>query len=177
MPQTLLAIAAIFCFALLALGQQRHDHDLTRHSVAMEAELVAVDVARAQMTRIERLAFDEDDVGRQGIRTQPPPTAIGPDDAESGPATFDDVDDWNGFTEQVAMPVGMGTLRFQTVVSVRYMDNLAPSTPSATATLTKEIRVMVVEVQVGPSDRPPVQASLRRVVTPASIGSQTPETG
>ena len=55
-----MAFAAIFCFGLLALGRQRHDNDLTRHTIAMEAELAAVDAATARMTAIERLAFDED---------------------------------------------------------------------------------------------------------------------
>lgn len=174
MPQTFLAIAAIMCLALLALGQQRHDHDLTRHTVAMEVEQAATDVARAWMTRVERMAFDETDVGREGIRTQPSPAPLGPDDGETGPATFDDVDDWHAHTAAESIEMGMGALRFQAAVSVRYMQNLAPSEPAPAATLTKEIRISVVELQDGPSGRRPAQTMLRRVVTPASIGAQTP---
>lgn len=176
MPQTLLAIAALFCFGLLALGRQRHDNDLTRHTIAMEAELAAVDAATARMTAIERLAFDEEDIDRTGIRTQPSSTPLGPDGGETTPTDFDDVDDWTGSDTTTDVPVGAGSLRFRTTVSVRYVDNLAPTTPSASATLTKEIRVSVVEVPEGPMDRTPAEASLRRVVTPAGIASRTPPT-
>jgi hypothetical protein len=69
----------------------------------------------------------------------------------------------------------MGTLRFQVAVSVRYMRDVAPSQASLTPSLTKEVRVMVVELPDGPTDRAPSQATLRRVVTPASIGAQNPE--
>jgi hypothetical protein len=176
MPQTLLAIAAIFCFGLLALGRQRHDNDLTRHTIAMEAELAATDLATARLNRIERLAFDEDDVDHQGIRTQPPTTTLGPDAGETGPDTFDDVDDWSGHDVVEETPVGSGTLRFRTAVSVRYMQNLAPSQPASAPTLTKEIRVTTIEQPETALGRPPAQATLWHVVTPASIGAQTPPT-
>ncbi len=180
MPQTLLAVAAIFCFGILAFGRQHHENDLARHAVAVEAELAAVDVARARMTRVERMAFDEEDVvgagaGRTGIRVHPSDLPLGAD-GEAGPDTFDDVDDWDGHSAIETVSVGMGSLRFQTAVRVRYVENLSPETPAppGEATLTKEIRVAVVEVPGGPIGRVPATVTLRRVVTPASLDAFTP---
>ncbi|WP_412062156.1 hypothetical protein [Rubrivirga sp. IMCC45206] len=172
MQQTILALAAILSFAYLAMGRQRHDQSVDRHAQGIEAELAAVDVARGRMTAMERLAFDEADTGKRGVRTRPSDLALGPDDDETGPATYDDVDDWNAvapWTETV--PVGLDSLRFRVQVAVRYVRDTEPTVESAAATLTKEIRVSAVEVPDGDIGRVPAEATLTRVVTPASVAS------
>lgn len=167
MPQTLLALAAIFAFAFLALGRQRHDNDVERRAISVETEQAAADVARSRMSDLSTYAFDEQDVGRTGIRTQPSSAALGPDAGESSASDYDDVDDWNGFATGTAVAVGADSLRFAERVAVQYVRNEDPSTPSASATLTKEVLVEVTEVLPLQSDRPPVVVRLRRVVTPA----------
>ena len=174
MPQTLLALAAIFAFGYLALNHQRMDQQVESRAIAVELDLAASDVARALMTRVEQHAFDEDDTGRTGVRTQPSPLALGPDDGEDGPGRYDDVDDWNGHTDTRTVPIGEGSVTFRTVVAVRYVDDADLSTRSARATLTKEISVGVVEVVPDGISRPPATAVLQRVVTPAQIASTSP---
>ncbi|WP_420456610.1 hypothetical protein [Rubrivirga sp.] len=179
MPQTLLAVAALFCFGLLAFGKQRHEHDVARHTIAIEAELAAADVARARMARVSQLAFDEEDVvedvaGRTGIRVEPSDSPLGSDAGEAGPDTFDDVDDWDDHTAVEAVPVGRGELQFRAAVRVRYVEDLAPETPAAGPTLTKEIEVSVVETSP-PAGRVPATATLRRVVTPARVDALAPD--
>ncbi|WP_412070111.1 hypothetical protein [Rubrivirga sp. IMCC43871] len=172
MPQTILALAAILSFAYLAMGRQQHDQSVDRHTQGVEAELAAVDVARARMTAMERLAFDEADTGRRGVRTQPSDLALGADDDETGPGTYDDVDDWNAEPPSIeAVPVGLDSLRFRVEVAVRYVRDLEPTRASAKATLTKEIVVSAVEIPAGDIGRVPAEATLTRVVTPASVAS------
>lgn len=172
MHQTLLALCAILTFAYLALGRQHHDQSVDRHAQAVEAELAAVDVARAQMSAMTRLAFDEEDLATNGIRTEPSGSTLGADAGETGPAFYDDVDDWRdapAWTE--AVPVGMGTLTFRVAVAVRYVQDRRPTRASTKPTLTKEIVVSVVEVPDGELARPPATATLTRAVTPAGVAS------
>ena len=171
MQQTILALAAILAFAYLALGRQRHDNDVERRAIGVEAELAATDLAQAQMSAMERLAFDEDDTGRTGIRTVPSAAPLGPDADETDTAAYDDVDDWHGHTSIVEVPVGQGAFRYRLRVRVRYVRDRDPSQGSGNATLTKELFVRVDEVPPAATDRPPAQAHLRRVVTPASVAS------
>ena len=174
MQQTILALAAILSFAYLAMGRQQHDQSVDRHAQSVEAELAAVDVARARMTAMEQLAFDEGDTGEPRIRTRPSTTALGADDGEVGPSTYDDVDDWNDEPPSIeAVPVGLDSLQFRVSVVVRYVEDLAPTSGSAAATLTKEIRVNVVEMPSAEMNRVPAEVSLARVVTPTSVFSYT----
>jgi len=175
MPQTFLALAAVLCFTFLALSRQQSDQDVVRRAIAAEVDLAAVDVAQALMTRVERSAFDEDDTARSGVRTQPSAFPLGPDAGEDSPVDYDDVDDWMGYSGAETATVGAGTLSFQTFAHVRYVDDDDISQPSASATLTKEVTIVVVELR-GSTDRPPARAFLRRVVTPAGIASATPVT-
>lgn len=175
MQQTILALAAILSFTYLALGRQRHDNDVDRRTIAIEAELAATDVARARMSVLERMAFDEDDYNeagelRSGVRMTAPTSPPGRE--ESRVDDYDDVDDWDGYEDEVSVPVGQGALRFDVRVDVQYVRDDDPMRHSGgSATLTKEIVVTAVEDQEGETDRPPATATLRRVVTPASVAS------
>ena len=171
MQQTIFALAAILSFAYLSLGRQRHDNDVERRAIEVEAARAAADVVQLQMTTLERLAFDEGDTGVKAVRTEPSELSLGIDAGESSTAEFDDVDDWNGYEEVVAVPAGRDSLRFTLSVDVQYVKDLQPSKPSHSHTLTKELVVSVVEVVPSATDRPPTQARLRRVVTPASVAS------
>lgn len=171
MQQTILALAAILSFAYLSLGRQRHDIDVERRTLEVETELAATDAAQAQMSAMERLAFDEDDTGATGVRTVPSSSTLGPDAGETGPSSYDDVDDWDGYDGTVSVPVGQGTLQFRLQVSVRYVEDLQPDSLAGTPTLTKQLLVQVDELPTAGTDRAPVQAHLRRVVTPASVAT------
>lgn len=170
MQQTILALAALLCFAYLTLGQQRGSQDVERRAVTRAIELAAADLARARMVEVERLAFDEEDTGRQGIRLRPSKTALGADAGESV-GSYDDVDDWNSAgTIRERVPVGSDSLSFDVRVTVRYVKDDDPAATSSTPTFTKQVEVAVAEAPA-PVGRPAATATLRRVVTPASVGS------
>lgn len=172
MQQTLLALAAILVFSVYALGRHRADNDVERRAIGIEAELAVTDVALGRLAAVERLAFDEDDVDRAGVRQSPPTSGIGRDAGETAPAHFDDVDDWAGLSDTLAVAVGTDSLRFAVVVDVEYVDLGSPDTAVSTPTLAKRVRVRAQEITAGPSDRPPATADLRRIVTPASSASR-----
>lgn len=169
MPQTLLALLSIMAFAYFALGSQRHDSDVERRAIATEVELAATDIAWGRITELERLAFDEEAAETGHVRLTPSSAPMGPEEASQ--MLYDDVDDWNGVEETQSVAVGAGTLEFNVEIVVSYVEDLAPSRPSATPTITKEVKVTVTELPSGPTDRVPATASLRRIITPISAAA------
>lgn len=169
MPQTLLALCAILAFTYFAMGSQRHDADVDRRAQALEVERAATGVARARVGELERFAFDDEAADRAGVRITPSPDALGPE--EPSALLYDDIDDWDGTSETEVITIGGGTLTFLVSVSVGYVQDLAPSQPSSTPTLTKEVVVTAVEQPAGAIDRPVATATVRRVITPAGAAS------
>lgn len=171
MPQTLLALCALLIFSVYALSRHRDDAGLERRAVSDELELAAAGLLRERLAALDLLAFDEADVGRTSIRTVPPAGPLGLDAGETATGPFDDIDDVDGLVESRAAQTGVGTVLFDVRYAVRYVDPADPATPSATPTLAKEVSVQATEVAAGPTERPPVSATLRRVFTPAGMTS------
>lgn len=177
MQQTLLALAAAVAFSLYALTRHEDDASLERRSVSDHIEQAAEDLARARLSELSRLAFDEDDIGAPRIRTTPPVRPLGADPGEDSPALFDDVDDAAsrdavvGTPEIRAVQVGSGTVPVRVVIGVRYVNPTDPSVASPTPTLAKEVTVEVAEVLPTrqPSRRLPVRVILRSVFTPSGM--------
>lgn len=174
MQQTLLALCAVAVFSIYALNSTRDEAAMEMRAVTSEGEHAAESVARDRLAMFERLAFDEQDIGRtSGIRINPPTSAIGPDIDELALADFDDLDDLHGFAEaRTADAVGgAGTLLFDVTYAVRYV---VPSSlaVSAVPTLAKEVTVTVIETPSATTrGRPQVRATLRKVFTPAGMAS------
>ena len=172
MPQTLLALAAVVVFSLVAFNQQRADNDVETDAISLAADLAAADLAEERMAEVLLAhAWDEEDTGWTVLRTAPPSSGIGPDNNadgnETGPADFDDIDDFDGLMTTYDRPAGTGTLAFRDSVSVVFVDPAAPDseTPSPTPTLAKRVEVFVAEV--GAQGRRGATVRLRRVATSA----------
>ncbi len=174
MQQTMLALCAVAVFSIYALNSTRDEAAMEMRAVTSEGERAAESVARDRLAMFERLAFDEQDIGRtSGVRITPPTSLAGPDDGETDMASFDDLDDLNRFAEQRAADAvgGAGTLLFDVTYAVRYVVP-ASLAVSAVPTLAKEVTVTVVEVPSATTrGRPQVRATLRKVFTPAGMAS------
>ena len=175
MQQTLFALAALLVFSFYAMGRHQTDAEVEHDAIGSEIETAVADVARATLLGATRLAFDEEDVGRSGFRTQPPGSTPGPDGGEpggtpSGTAPFDDVDDYHGWTRELAAPVGTDSVRVRVTAEVVYVYPSAPSGAAASSPqLAKRVTVSAVELPTAPlRGRAPMRAELSRVVTPAS---------
>lgn len=174
MQQTLLALCAIAVFSIYALNSTRDEAAMDLRSVTAEGERAAEALARERLAAAERVAFDEQDIGRTtGVRITPPTSRIGTDPGETAPALYDDLDDFNGLAETRAADTigGPGGLLFNVRYTVRYV---VPSTLAVAAvpTLAKEFAVSVVEVpSAATRGRPQVRVTLRKVFTPAGMAS------
>jgi len=169
MHQTLLAVSAVAAFAYLALGHERTAQRLEHRDIGAKVELAAVDLATARIDVLMGMAFDEGDVGGHGARATPSTIPLGPDAGESGPAAFDDLDDWDGYDAAATARVGRGELAFRERITVRYVEDDRPGTPATGATLSKEVVVTLDEVPGTTGGRAPGRAELRRVITPVGL--------
>lgn len=170
MQQTILALAAILIFSLYSLSRHETDAGVERMAITAEIETAAAGVARARLHEIQRRAYDEADVGRDGMRSSThgltPSSMLGNENGEDAESSFDDLDDFDGFWRDVTTTHNGATLRFRDSVSVRYLDPSNPASSPSTS-LAKEVTVFV-RALTGDAGAPPVTARLRRVVTPAS---------
>ena len=176
MQQTMLALCAVAVFSIYALNSTRDEAAMDLRAVTSEGERAAEAVARERLAAAERVAFDEQDIGRTtGVRITPPTSRNGPDAGETAPAHYDDLGDFHGLAETRAADTigGPGGLLFDVSYVVRYV---APSTLAAAAaavpTLANEFAVSVVEVpSAATRGRPQVRVTLRKVFTPAGMAS------
>jgi hypothetical protein len=174
MPQTFLALVALFVLSTYSLGQVRNTASVQRRAVGREVELAGADLARAHLARITELAFDEADAGGADLRFNAsgltPLAGLGPDAGETTPALYDDVDDLHGGASVLDSVEWDGSmLYFDVTTSVRYVQPSSPDAPAAAPSLAKEIVVTVIERRNGSLGRRPAEASLRAVVSAASL--------
>lgn len=174
MPQTLLALAAVATFGVVAFNQQRADADVETKAISLAADLAAADLAEERMAEILLAhAWDEEDTraaGPPALRTTKPMSGIGPDNNADGhetdPSLYDDIDDFDRLATVHDRPAGTGTLTFQDSVSVVYVDPDDPDGPrSLGPTLVKRVEVFVDEV--GARGRRGATVRLRRVASAA----------
>ena len=174
MQQTLLALCAVAVFSIYALNSTRDEAAMEMRAVTSEGEHAAESVARERLAFAERLAFDEQDIGRlSGVRITPPTSAIGFDTDETSAADVDDIDDLSGLVETRAADTvgGAGGLLFDVRYSVRYVVP-ASLAGSGVPTLAKEVTVTAAEVpSAATRGRPEIRATLRKVFTPAGMAS------
>lgn len=172
MQQTLLALCAVAVFSIYALNSTRDEAAMEMRAVTSEVGQAAESVARDRLAYAERLAFDEQDIGRTaGIRITPSTSAIGLDADEFALADVDDLDDLNRLPETRSAAAGTGTALFDVVYTVRYV---VPSSlaSSPVQTLAKEVTVRVTEVpSAATRGRPVATATLGKVFTPAGMAS------
>ncbi|NNF58844.1 MAG: hypothetical protein HKN04_11460 [Rhodothermaceae bacterium] len=172
MPQTLLALFALVLLSTVALGQQRHAATLDRGAEEREFELAGTDLARAWLAAVTERAFDEADIGRAGLRFTTDSLTVtadfGPDLGETSPATYDDVDDFDGFALADSVAWDAGFLPFDVSIAVRYVSATSPDVVAGSPTLAKEIAVTIQERSPNLQERRPVSGTLRAIVSPTA---------
>jgi hypothetical protein len=175
MPQTFLALVAVFILSTYSLSQLRNTVETARRAEQREVELAAADVARRHLAQITELGFDEADAGGTDLRLSTAGltgvAGLGPDAGESMASNYDDVDDFHlpagtAVADSVLWDGGM--IRFDVSTSVRYIDAAAQAAAAA-PTLLKEIVVTVRERNSAAAARPPATARLRAVVSAAAL--------
>ncbi|MEL6444076.1 MAG: hypothetical protein AAF089_07320 [Bacteroidota bacterium] len=174
MTQTFYSLIAVFMFTMVGLTMHRHVNNTERNAIAREIESVGLNVALYWANQVKNYAFDEADVGVLGMRSESDvaglaaPAGLGPEAGETSPDTFDDIDDFNGYSITVSQPIAEGTQDYTVSFAVRYVSPLDFEIDSASETTAKSVSVVTRAVEVA-SDRPPMEITLDVPLTPAKL--------
>lgn len=148
----MLALGALLIVVTLTLNQQRSIFLIQRNAYLREMETAAADYGKQRLMQIaESVSFDEQRIGMTVINTNTgdltPDASFGPDGTETF-ATFDDLDDFDGYVENNVTHVLSGEQYvFKVTYSVRYVDPDSPDPDPygipAGNTLAKEVMLLV----------------------------------
>ena len=147
--QTMLAMGALLILSTLAINQQRSIFFLQQDAYVRELESVAADWAKIRLHEItEGHAFDEKRLSMTVLDPDTDdltlPTSLGEDLNENGVSDYDDIDDFDGLTEDFVHTLNNETFGLRATYTVRYVDPLTADTTSAARTLAKQIIAHVV---------------------------------
>jgi hypothetical protein len=140
--QQLLTIASIMLITLLIMNVHRATAERLTIMYSNEAIIAGTGVAQSLIDEIESKAFDQQTVSKEVSTTDSltAPNALGAETGENTRTMFNDVDDYNNFTETDSLPrTGIYNIK----VKVEYVANMNPSLISNYSTFTKKIDVFV----------------------------------
>ena len=151
--QTMLALGALLILTTLTLNQQKSIFLVQRGAYVREIESAATDYAKIRLHQItEGLAFDEARIGMSVIDTGTNdltlPLSLGTEGVEDATdkLTFDDIDDYNGFSETEAHTLSNETYFLRADYTVKYVNPVTADTSSAARTLAKQVIINVASV-------------------------------
>ena len=140
--QLLLVIGGLVLFSLLAVNVNKSIVNSDLQTSNSEYMATATSLGQSLINKINTKSFDQGTVGNPVFNANllTAANALGPETGET-PATYNDVDDYNNFTEADSTPrAGVFNIR----VTVNYVDDTNPNTILTAATSrTKRIQVAV----------------------------------
>lgn len=140
--QMILVIGSIILFSLVALSINNSLRNSTDQTTKAEYLAMATNVAQSYINLINTKDFDQKTIGdpayTPGMFTSP--DSLGPDHGEHGSSQYNDIDDYNGFTDSdTTGRTGIFNIR----VNVNYVNDNSLSQISNVQTRTKRIEVEV----------------------------------
>ena len=149
--QTMLAMGALLILSTLTVNQQKSIFFMQQGAYVREMESAAADYAKKRLHEITSSAgFDEARLTMTIIDTDTTdltlPLSIGTDGGENpnDASTFDDVDDFDGFSEDVTHTLSDETYALRATYTVRYLHPVTADTTSNARGLAKQVIADVV---------------------------------
>jgi hypothetical protein len=150
MQQTLFALGALMITMLIALNQQRSVFQVQQMSYLRELENAAGDFGARRLEEImNTVGFDETVVGAAEMSFEVDDLTgvaqLGHDASEiaTNKATFDDLDDYDGFSESATHVISADTFQFHIRYSVSYVSTASPDGAAGSPTFAKEITATI----------------------------------
>ncbi len=139
--QSMMAVGAMILLSILIL--RINNTFLTTSTTFMDTkfEILATSIATSEMEQISKLAFDQYTVSNPAtsLSQLTAPGNLGPESGEI-PSTFNDIDDYNGYTKvDSTMPSAIFNIR----CTVNYVAPTTPNFASTVATWNKRINIYV----------------------------------
>ncbi len=147
MQQTLMTLGALMIITMTSVNQQRSNFMMIEGTYIREQENAASDYVTMRLENlVNSMAYDESVVGSSDpidVNTLTAKQTLGPDAGETKLAQYDDIDDFNGFTETISHALSADTFRFDVIYSVEYINSSNPTATASSPTLTKELTIEV----------------------------------
>jgi len=146
--QQLLVLGAIILFSIFILGIFTTENVNTKTTITNAAIITATGVAQNLLEQIQTEAFDSATVSKavSTPNSLTPPSSLGPDPGETSVTKFNDIDDYNGYTEiDTIGTVALGGIFsiFNVKAQVSYCTKMNPDVPSSVSTFSKKIDISV----------------------------------
>ncbi|MBU1097892.1 MAG: hypothetical protein KKB34_15515 [Bacteroidetes bacterium] len=140
--QYLLLTGALAILSLLMLTFNRTQNQNLTTSLNNEAIISSAALAQGLMDEICTRAFDEKtkSKGVTSADSLTPSISLGPDAGEFTTSQFDDIDDFNNYSQTKTLP-RLGA--FNLSVRVNYIQNLSPNVVINTRSFSKKIDVFI----------------------------------
>ena len=138
----LLTIAGVFLLSNLILNVHKANTNRLLTNYTSESVIDASGLAQSIIDMIQSKAFDENTVNKPVWQTDSLTSSnnLGPESGEYKHTEFDDIDDYNKYSETVTLD-RMGD--FNINVSVFYVNTLNPQIKSSTPTYSKKIELSI----------------------------------
>jgi hypothetical protein len=175
--QMLLTVMAVFLLTTIILTNTRSYVTNTEVIVKTKMNLISIGLATSQIDRISRMAFDQQTVANNDTSVDPSPVdslsqlsaILGKETGETAPAgkrkdsLFNDVDDYNGYSDIISTVSGDS---FYVKCFVFYVDSLDPFGPA----LTRKSFTKRIDVRVWPKFRGSSIDSVDTIFLTKSVG-------
>ena len=152
----MLAVGAMILLSILIL--RINNTFLTTSTTFMDSkfEIMATSIATSEIEEISKLAFDQNTVldstvvPATSLTDLTIPSALGTDSGENpnDPKTFNDIDDYNGYTTTINGDSALPSANFNIRCTVNYITDTNPNVVSSSATWNKRITVYVTSVSM-----------------------------
>jgi len=148
--QQILAIGAIVLLSFIVLSYGNSSNGMLETAFFNEGVISGSALAQSLMEEIQSRAFDEATISQAvtSVHDLTSSNSLGPDNGESDISSFDDVDDYKGYTKTDSLS-RMGN--FTVSVDIYYVEEMNPEVKSISKTFSKRIDVEVVNSAVSTS--------------------------
>ena len=143
--QQLLTIGALLLLTILSLTVFRSTGQRSTSNYENEAILTGTSIGQSILEEIESRAFDENTIASTAKSPADLSATLGKDSGETSVYTFDDIDDYNNYTNSDTLD-RMGV--FNIKVSVYYVQNMNPGVKSIARTFSKRIDIAVTNKNI-----------------------------
>lgn len=162
--QMMLSIAAMILLSLLVLNVHSSATDKLIILYSNESVIEATAIAQALFEEIQTKAFDENTISiaakQRNLLT--PAYSLGKESGEVYYTDFDDIDDYNGFTDTDSANV-MG--EFDLAVLVYYVDETKPYDSSGLRTYMKCIEISISNESLPIVNGEPIKLEFTKFIT------------
>jgi hypothetical protein len=140
--QQLLVLGAIVLLSIFILRVYTTENSNTKNTVTNAAIIKATGVAQTLLEQIQTEAFDSATVSKSVSTTSAltPVSGLGPDPGETSFTKFNDVDDYNNYSE--IDTIGSTDI-FNVKVRVSYATKMNPDVSSSVPTFSKRVDISV----------------------------------